>query len=671
MKTNKKLYSIILSLAMMLSTILPVFAEVVYYGDELTNMPSKTYEQKFNDVTKFHWAFDYISEMSDRKVLSGYPDGNFYPEKNVTRAEFAKIMTCAAGLTITKPTHSSYEDISIDDWYNPYVETAKYYLSGYTNNGLSYYFPNSNALREDIAVALVKLKGYDTTGFDLSIIQTMFSDWQSISAGAQKYVAVAVENGLISGYDDGTFKGQKGITRAEAATLLWRAYQYGNANKDFEQEVIDKSESIISAKPYSITAKQKEITFSKGDETAVVKFDVADDAGFTFIDIYKPTATIKDLSCSCDIVKDSRIAAYTDDSTSVEWVVEIDTSTVGTYYVVVNYKNKAANTKVIIEDKTPPVIITEPEVKDDPEPVKDPEPEVKDEPEPVKDPEPEPKKKGWMITTIKNGIDDIKYIQTVPNGVSFMTGTDNNIYELNDSGKMTVVYNADDFPYQGTDELSKRDVVKNKLICYGYNNYDNCYYALIEQHFENRYDYLVNINTGEIIIEDYIDFDAYPGSSDTPIKFYKNGDFQIGQDEYVIISPNGKIVDKSNISYYGPTSYPFLIFENSVYVCNYDCIEGVDCEDPDWDVYGCSHGELFVISGVDKFYARANDYTEITSLDINGNAGFLLAFNDIENEEGRKYSTDDVLLYGAITSDESAIYFHDHAYGSIRKIQRQ
>ena len=90
---------------MMLSTILQVFAEVVYYGDELTNMPSKTYEQKFNDVTKFHWAFDYISEMSDRKVLSGYPDGNFYPEKNVTRAEFAKIMTCAAGRTITKPTH--------------------------------------------------------------------------------------------------------------------------------------------------------------------------------------------------------------------------------------------------------------------------------------------------------------------------------------------------------------------------------------------------------------------------------------------------------------------------------------------------------------------------------------------------------------------------------------
>ena len=70
---------------------------------------------------------------------------------------------------------------------------------------------------------------------DLSILKTMFTDWQSISTGAQKYVAVAVEKGLISGYEDNTFRGQSGITRAETATLLWRAYQYGNGNKDFEQ----------------------------------------------------------------------------------------------------------------------------------------------------------------------------------------------------------------------------------------------------------------------------------------------------------------------------------------------------------------------------------------------------------------------------------------------------
>lgn len=257
MKTNKKFYAFMLSLAMMLSAISPAFAAVVNYGDELTNMPNKNYTQKFSDVPASYWAFNYIAEMAERNVLSGYPNGKFYPNKNVTRAEFAKIMTAAAGLKISIG-YSSYEDVNYTDWCSPYIEAARYYLSGYVSNGKSYYMPNNNALREDIAVALVKLKGYDTTGFDLSLLQTMFSDWKSISTGAQPYVAVAVEQELISGYDDGTFKGQQGITRAEAATLLWRAYQYGNDNKDFEQEVIETPKPTKEPEPTATPNPVKE-----------------------------------------------------------------------------------------------------------------------------------------------------------------------------------------------------------------------------------------------------------------------------------------------------------------------------------------------------------------------------------------------------------------------------
>ena len=45
------------------------------------------------------------------------------------------------------------------------------------------------------------------------------------------YVAIAVEKGLITGFEDGTFRGQATLTRAEAATLLWRAFQFGSDNK--------------------------------------------------------------------------------------------------------------------------------------------------------------------------------------------------------------------------------------------------------------------------------------------------------------------------------------------------------------------------------------------------------------------------------------------------------
>ena len=212
-------------------------ALAVDYGEEYENHPQQQTSQSFSDVPSTHWAFDYIGEMAQREVISGYPDGRFLPENQVTRAEFAKIMVCAAGMRVSNTNQTSFTDVYTSDWYCPYIEAAKEYLTGYSTASGMVYRPTTPALREDIAVALVKLKGYDTSVVDESILN-MFSDSYSISDSAKKYVAVAVERGLISGYDDNTFRGQATITRAEAATMLWRAFQYGNDNK-----VTDSSEN--------------------------------------------------------------------------------------------------------------------------------------------------------------------------------------------------------------------------------------------------------------------------------------------------------------------------------------------------------------------------------------------------------------------------------------------
>lgn len=229
----KKLISVILASAMTVS-IFAANVSAVEYGEEYTNKPTKTYSQKFNDVPTSHWAFSYVGEMTERGVVSGYPNGNFYPDNNATRAEFARIMTSASGLPISTPQTRDFSDVATDAWYAPYIHAAYPYLSGYQIYGGNYYKPDTPALREDIAVALVKLKGYDTLGADESILTTMFTDANSISSEARKYVAVALERGLVSGYEDNTFRGQDSISRAEATAMLWRAYQYGNDNKTFD-----------------------------------------------------------------------------------------------------------------------------------------------------------------------------------------------------------------------------------------------------------------------------------------------------------------------------------------------------------------------------------------------------------------------------------------------------
>lgn len=228
----KKILAAAITAVVVLTSVLPVSA--IDYGKEYENKPSGTYDVKFKDVSRNNWAFEYIGEMQKRGIINGYPDGKYYPDNYVERCEFAKIMVGAAGLRTGDASGEYFADVKYNDWFYEYVETAKEYPTGYKSFGQNYFRPNNYALREDIAVALVKLKGYDTKNTDQNILQTMFSDYDSISASAKPYVATAVDRGLVSGYDDGTFKGQDSITRAEAAAMLWRAYQYGNDNKTTE-----------------------------------------------------------------------------------------------------------------------------------------------------------------------------------------------------------------------------------------------------------------------------------------------------------------------------------------------------------------------------------------------------------------------------------------------------
>lgn len=238
---KKKSVSIILAV-ILLMTQFGVFAKD--YSD---------YPQRFWDVPKDHWAFTYIAELVDKGVLAGYEDGSFRPDNTVTRAEWAKIMVLAAGLPLVYgfETPDRYFDSHFwdmhDHWANPYVNAAEDYLTGYADGTFK---PDQAAVREDVTVSMVKLKGYDISKVDYSYL-SRFSDMNSISNSLKAYVAVAVEKELIDGFEDGTFRGQDTLTRAEAATLLWRAFQYGNDNK-----VVDTPTSTPTLTP---TQKPEEV----------------------------------------------------------------------------------------------------------------------------------------------------------------------------------------------------------------------------------------------------------------------------------------------------------------------------------------------------------------------------------------------------------------------------
>ena len=185
-------------------------------------------EAQFTDMPATHWAQLYVSEMAKSSVITGYPDGSFKPANNVTRAEFAKMLAVASNTDTENVHKADFTDVSSNDWFFKYVCAVENWFNSYTENGNKLFKPQAGALREDIAVALVKALELDVSAFEEAKLDKMFTDSSEISEFARKYVGIAVEAGLISGYEDLTFRPQNTVTRAEAATLLYRAFvEYG------------------------------------------------------------------------------------------------------------------------------------------------------------------------------------------------------------------------------------------------------------------------------------------------------------------------------------------------------------------------------------------------------------------------------------------------------------
>lgn len=80
----------------------------------------------FKDVN-LHWAKQYIDKLNGLEILKGYADGTFKPDNNVTRAEFAKIVVEAFGVAIPEAKDVSknvFSDVPKDAWHWKYVYAA-------------------------------------------------------------------------------------------------------------------------------------------------------------------------------------------------------------------------------------------------------------------------------------------------------------------------------------------------------------------------------------------------------------------------------------------------------------------------------------------------------------------------------------------------------------------
>ena len=209
-----------------------------WYDDELffnkitsleVNKDIKLYakwEEKQNPYQIADIPYDLEGELHNW-YLKGYEDGLVKPNNNITRAETVTIFYRLIKENIRNEYYkdnNDFEDVNREDWYNIYISTMENYgiIKG---RGQNIFAPNDFITRAEFATICSRFVTKNNYNKEVS-----FSDisrhW------AKDEIIKVAQYGWINGYEDGTFKPDNYITRAEVTTIVNRMLHRFPENKD-------------------------------------------------------------------------------------------------------------------------------------------------------------------------------------------------------------------------------------------------------------------------------------------------------------------------------------------------------------------------------------------------------------------------------------------------------
>jgi len=173
------------------------------------------------------WAARYIASLASKRVFEGYEDGSFKPRNAISRIE---AITAAVRLMGLRDQAESPEEMAtqlnfkdagkIPSWAVGYVAVAlENDLFSENDDAVQ---PQKEADRLWATTLLVKALKLESEAKAKMNTKLSFKDAAKIPAGSVGYVAVAIDKGLIDGFEDNTFRPNQSVTRAQLAALLDR-----------------------------------------------------------------------------------------------------------------------------------------------------------------------------------------------------------------------------------------------------------------------------------------------------------------------------------------------------------------------------------------------------------------------------------------------------------------
>lgn len=184
--------------------------ELTVSGSRVT-MDGKTY----SPVTFVNRRAAELNRRDHTAFLVGYAEGTFGPERNMTRAEvttmFARLLT--EQIEADKTYSSTFNDVAKNCWAANYIGYMQQFgiVTGYEDGSFRPDAPVTRAEFAAIASRFEKL-----TQGSKSFTDVPDTHW------AVRYINFAATRGWVTGYEDGSFKPEHSITRAEVAAVTCR-----------------------------------------------------------------------------------------------------------------------------------------------------------------------------------------------------------------------------------------------------------------------------------------------------------------------------------------------------------------------------------------------------------------------------------------------------------------
>lgn len=163
-------------------------------------------KEQFKDLSSVKWAEDAIYYLNDRGVINGYGNGKFGPNDKITREQAALMLVRELYPNEKSTTKLPFKDVKTDSFYYNAIAVAVDHglFEGYPDGTFKPKDPITRAATSKIIALAYKLNG--TNGY--------FTDLNKAS-WAVSFIKALASNNIVNGYDDGTFKPNNTITRAE------------------------------------------------------------------------------------------------------------------------------------------------------------------------------------------------------------------------------------------------------------------------------------------------------------------------------------------------------------------------------------------------------------------------------------------------------------------------